>query len=133
MNEEKATSDRSVVLYGASNANDDPFILVATNNMPTLTEVRLYDSTLNGHIFQDHPEVEIVGRAGIVDAIENPSYIIRSNTRPDDSVVHVTEKTTFNGLPLHVPVKIIMGTSGRVSSSYFAETKSNAIMLWPKK
>ena len=131
---EDTKSGPNLALYGASTVeDDDPFTLIATTKIASLTHVRLYQSTLVEHIFPGHPEVEMIGEEGIVEALENPSFILESTTRPKDSVVFVSEKTTYEGRPLHVPVRIIVGTSGRVPTSYFGDTSAGALKIWPRK
>ena len=134
MTTDDTSSGHSFEIFAASStANDDPYIVVATTQIDQLTQVRIYQSTLREKIFPEHPEVEVVGEEGIVEALENPSLIMQSTTRPGDTVVFVTEQTSFNGRPLHVPVRIIEGTSGRLASSYFCDTNQSAVKLWPKE
>jgi hypothetical protein len=99
---------------------------------PQITEARLYDETVS-HITEEHTEVRLqlpTVRAGFEQAIANPSRLYDSTTDPGKSVLLVSEALTFWGDPLHIPVKIVDGTSGRVKTAYFSSDTPGGELLW---
>jgi hypothetical protein len=95
--------------------------VIKTGAIPAVTEVRLYDETLD-HVREDHPEVpiELPCMASAVErAITQPTHVESSH---GGSFVFVDEESTnASGDPLRVPVKPIVGTSARVRTVLFAE------------
>lgn len=107
------------------------FKIIATAVFSTVTEVRLYDETIE-HIKEGHPEVPIELpsiSAAVENTIVNPTHIEESHT---NSYVFVDSlSTNSSGDPLRVPVKLVDGSSGVVKSAYFASTGVKKI-VWSK-
>lgn len=106
------------------------YLTTLTSAVPTLTVVRLYRETWEEKITVGHPEVNDFGMTGVLNAVAAPTCVYRSATRPDDSFVFVASGATFRGDPLHVPVKLVDGTSGRVTSAYFRQSSPSWQKLW---
>ena len=109
---------------------DDPYRVIKTNVLPQLTEVRLYEDTVE-KIARGHREVPIelpMMQDAIATAVANPTHV-ESSYR--GSYVYVdAESTNASGDPLRVPVKPIEGTSGRVRSAFFASSEDNPEIVW---
>jgi hypothetical protein len=109
------------------------YITIWTYVLPTLDEVRLYADT-NDHVKMQHPEIpaelpSIVN--AVINAISNPTHVEKSH---GGSVVFVDAATTnASGDPLRVPVKRVIGTSGRVRTFYFATASSAVDIIWRRK
>jgi hypothetical protein len=110
----------------------DDYTVFKTNLISTVTEVRLYQDTVE-KIKDRHPEVpielpsimEAVGKAVI-----SPTHIEQSHS---GTYVYVDrESTNAAGDPLRVPVKPVIGTSCRVQSAYFASTSASPTIIWRK-
>jgi hypothetical protein len=108
------------------------FIVFYTNVYPVITEVRLYEETIE-HIKTSHPEVPIE-LPSVLNAIENavkePSWIEVGQT-PNSYVYVDHNSTNKSGDPLRVPVKVVEGTSGYVKTAFFANHPSPKI-VWSK-
>jgi hypothetical protein len=108
----------------------NPFKLITTNVLGTLTEVRIYSETV-AHIQEEHPEVPILLpsiETAVTKTLQNPTHIEGSY---GNSVVFVDSETTnSSGDPLRVPVKIINGTSGRLRTVYFATPSGPKNVIW---
>jgi hypothetical protein len=106
------------------------FTLIKTAVFAGVTDVRFYDETL-GHIREHHPEVPILLPAiyaSVSQCIVNPTYIEASYK---NSFVFVdAESTDASGGPLRIPVRIVEGTSGRVTSAYFAHVTGSPNIVW---
>jgi hypothetical protein len=99
------------------------FRVFKTRILPQISEVRLYDETLD-HVVESHPEVPAL-LPSLIEAVAatlaNPTHVEESHS---NSYVFVDKHTTnASGDPFRVPVKWIGGSSGRVKTFYFAETK----------
>jgi hypothetical protein len=109
----------------------DDYTSIPVPGLPSLTEVRLYAETLD-HI-AEHPEFRLQlpsQRTGLEIAIANPSAIHDSTTAPGKSVALVSDAFTYLGDPVHVPVRIVEGTSGRVQTAYFSSSAPPGTLLW---
>src|SRR5262249_34669706 len=104
------------------------FKVIFTSAIPLITEVRLYEETIE-KVRKGHPEVPILlpSISNAVDgAIANPTGYFPSY---NNSYVYLDEETTnASGDALHVPCQLIKGTtSARVRSIYFAEVDASKI------
>lgn len=108
------------------------YTLIATAVIPELTEVRLYDETVD-KVRRGHPEVpahlpSLV--AAVTNALANPALVERID---GGNYVYIdTGTTNASGDPLRVPVKRIARSSGRVKSFYFASSERAARVVWRK-
>jgi hypothetical protein len=110
----------------------DDYIHVSVIGPPQLTEARLYDETLE-HIAQSHAEFQLQlpsQQTALVDAVANPTALYDSTTAPGKSVVLVSESFTHLDDPVHVAVKLVEGTSGRVQTAYFSSRTPGGRLLW---
>lgn len=112
--------------------DNDPLIGEFFTPYPEVDRVRLYTSTFEGHIAEDHREVyENVGLKGIELTVSNPDFVYSgSNTR---SVVF-ERNNVFEGKNLQVPVKIVKGTSGRIRTAFLTRTSKTKPyeIIWRK-
>ena len=116
----------------SSESSDSGYLWIASTAVPSgISEVRLYRETWE-HIREEHPEVETVGEMGVLQALQSPSQVFVSSTRPDRSVVFVSDNVTYRDNPLRVPVKRVDGTSGRVSTAYFSGSSYDGDLLWER-
>lgn len=99
------------------------FRTYTTTVYSAVTTVRIYDEVLQ-HVVDEHPELPQIlphlpsMEAAVAGAIQNPTFIELS--RPN-TLVYVDPSTTNRaGDPLRVPVKIVEGTSARVTTFFFA-------------
>ncbi len=104
---------------------------ILTNVIPAITEVLLYEETIE-HVMQNHPEFMLL--PSIIQAVEktvvNPTSVFQ---RSASTFVYSDDNTTnHSGDPLLVPVKVVQGTSGRVRTFYFASTENFANVIWRK-
>lgn len=103
------------------------YIKIKTTAVPAVTEVLLYDETI-AKVKVGHPEVpaELPSIQGAVaQAVVNPT---RTRQVRDRSVVYIDDATTnAGGDPLIVPVRIVEGTSARVTSFYFASSENTEV------
>lgn len=110
----------------------DKYVSIAIRGWSSLTEVRLYEETLE-HIIEEHSEFQLElpsQRTGLEAGIGNPTSVHASTTDPARSVVLVSAAFTYNNDPVHVPVKLVEGTSGRVRTAYFASGTYPGKVLW---
>lgn len=113
----------------------DGYSTISLAAWPGLTRVRLYDSTLR-HIAEEHAEFERQLpslRLGLETAIANPISIHDSTTDPGGSVVIASDAFTYFGDPVHIPIRMVAGTSGRVVTAYFASSVYSGRLLWSGK
>ncbi|RVG48074.1 hypothetical protein CN162_12560 [Sinorhizobium meliloti] len=100
----------------------DPIRIIRTQVFSTVTDVRLYEETLN-HIKEQHPEVPIELPSlmeALSTAIQAPTHVEASHT---NSYVFVDSgSTNASGNPLRIPVKVIEGTSGLIKTAFFSDT-----------
>lgn len=98
------------------------FRIIRTSVIGNISEVRLYDETLE-HVKQNHPEVPIELPSlliAITNAVQQPTHVEVSHT---SSYVFVDDgSTNASGNPLRVPVKVIEGTSGLIKTVFFSDT-----------
>ena len=104
---------------------------ILTNVIPAITEVLLYEETIE-HVIQNHPEFILL--PSIIQAVErtvvNQTSVFQ---RSASTFVYSDDNTTnHSGDPLLVPVKVVQGTSGRVRTFYFASTENFANVIWRK-
>jgi hypothetical protein len=108
----------------------DEFTLIKTTVFSGVTDVRFYDETLE-HIREEHPDIPILLPSiygAVSQALINPTHIEASYK---NSYVFVdAESTDASGGPLRIPVRIVEGTSGRVTTVYFAETTGDRTVVW---
>jgi hypothetical protein len=98
----------------------------------SLTIVRLYEETI-GHIAEEHAEFRLQLPSqleGLMNAIAAPMAVHVSTTDPVRSVVLVSECLTYSSDHVHVPVRIVSGTSGRVLTAYFSSGMYGGRLLW---
>lgn len=111
----------------------DDYTVVPVPGLPWLTEVRLYDETLE-HIAAAHSEFRLQmpsQRTALEDAVANPNLIHISTTDPQNSVVFVSESFTYLGDPVVMPIKHVEGTtSGRIATAYFSGDAYRGRILW---
>ena len=104
---------------------------ILTNVIPAITEVLLYEETIE-HVMQNHQEFILL--PSIIQAVErtvvNPTSVFQ---RSASTFVYSDDNTTnHSGDPLLVPVKVVQGTSGRVRTFYFASMENFANVIWRK-
>jgi hypothetical protein len=92
--------------------------------------VRLYEETIV-YIIEGNPEVPF-GLPSFTHAISGaitlPTHVEKSY---GSSYVFVdSESTNASGDPLRVPVKLVEGTSGRVTTAFFATTRGPREIIW---
>jgi hypothetical protein len=104
----------------------DDYRLIPTSVISSVTEVRLYSETVE-KVKAGHEEVPIhlVSMDNAIDScVQNPTHV---EVNGDSKYVFVShESTNASGDPLRVPVKVVEGTSARITSVYFAEGNSTA-------
>jgi hypothetical protein len=66
----------------------------------------------------------------LIKAIGEVERIHASTTEPEKSVVLVSNSFTYQEHSVHVPVKIVEGTSGRVTTAYFSGETYGGELLW---
>ena len=116
------------------------YVVIKTSALSSITQVRLYDETFQ-HVKESHGNGDFAGSLSfplpsivhaVSSAIENPSHIEKGHG--SSSVVFVqVNSTNASGDPLRVAVKIVEGTSGRVSTFFFASSNANPIFLYGGK
>lgn len=113
----------------------DKYTIIPVSAWPGLTVVRLYDSTLQ-HIAEEHAEFGLQLpslRLGLEMAVANPISIDDSTTDPGGSIVIASNALTYFGDPVHIPVRMVSGTSGRVVTAYFDSSVYSGRLLWSLK
>lgn len=105
-------------------ADDDPYIIVETSVISEVTVVRIYDETLP-HIQESHPEfgnfIPSLEHA-IKETISNPTEIRRTDADVSvESFRFCSSNHTYGNNSLVVPVKVVEGTSARLSTAYFTD------------
>ena len=115
----------------SSESPDSGYRQVTSTAIPQISTVRLYRETLV-HIYEEHPEVKTVGEEGVLEAIDAPSQVFASRTDPENSFVFVSDNVTYEGNPLHVPVRRVAHSSGRVATAYFRSTPYSSVKLWER-
>jgi hypothetical protein len=110
----------------------DPYIVIATPVFSGVTQVRLYEETVV-HITEEHPEVPILLPSiyeAVKQTIVNPTHIEVSATRANSFVFVDAQTTDAVGGPLRIPVRLVEGTSGRITTAYFAEVTGERDIVW---
>ena len=100
----------------------DDYTVIPIRGFPALTEVRLYDETMD-YIAARHSEFRMElpsQRAALEDAVANYTAIHASMTNPEKSFVIVSDSFTYFDDPVVVPVRQVKGTSFRVATAYFS-------------
>lgn len=108
------------------------YTLIKTTVFPGVDEVRFYDETLD-HILEEHPEVPILLPSifkAVQQTIANPTHIETSTTRANSFVFVDAQTTDAVGGHLRIPVRMVAGTSGRITTTYFAEITGNRNIVW---
>src|ERR1700737_241105 len=107
--------------------------IIPTSVFPGLTEVRLYDETVE-HVKANHPEVPlhlVAIHTAVERAIADPNRVERSR---GGSYVFVDVRTTnSSGARLRGPVKGVDRTSGRVRTFYFASARNDSDVVYRKQ
>lgn len=110
----------------------DEFKLIKTAIFSSVTEVRFYDETLD-HIQEEHPEVPIL-LPSIYEAVSKgliqPTHIEASRTHANSYVFVDATSTNASGDPLRIPVRVVSGTSGRLTTVLFATGSVSATVIW---
>ncbi len=103
---------------------------IATSAIDEISTVRLYAETWNDHIVPRHPEVnDRLEDSDLLETVKDPSAVYKSATNRD-SRVYVSNNYLYNENPLHVPVKIIEGTtSARIQTAYFRRPNPSWVQL----
>lgn len=109
----------------SSDDTETGFSTIETTTGP-LDVVRLYDHTWD-EIQQKHPEFQ--GPTDLREMVEktvaNPTSVLRSRTRPNDSFVYVSEDNTYMGNACVVAVRRYRDTtSGNVRTAMFTDRPS---------
>lgn len=117
-----------------SDDTDSNYRLIATTAIPEVSEVRLYDETWP-HIVEEHPE--FASRLpsfehAIIDTITDPTEVFRSTTDPDRAFVFRSSNNLKGQRAMAVPVRIVDGTSARVTSAMFRGVVKGEV-LYKKK
>lgn len=107
------------------------FLVIATSIIPEVTVVRLYEETTE-HIKQNHPEVPVELPSiqyAIEKVISEPSRVERGH---QNSYIYVhTGMTNRSGDPLRIPVRVVEGTSARVTTAFFAtKLETEVDIVW---
>ena len=74
--------------------------------------------------------MEPIGEQGVLQAVQSPSQVFVSETKPEKGFVFASENVTYMGNPLYVPVMRVEGSSGRVATAYFSSTPYRGDLLW---
>ena len=112
----------------------DRYTSVPVPGFPGLTDVRLYDSTLE-HIREEHSEFRLLLPShveGIKEGLSKPTAIHDSGTQAK-SFVFVSNKFTNQDNDIHIAVRHVEGTSGRVQTAYFSSGPPTGTLLWKAK
>lgn len=114
--------------------NDEEFITLETNAAPEVTTVRLYKETV-AHIVENH--VEFRGElpsviASISNTVENPTHVYRSNNQHAGSYVFQSTENAFFDNPMYVPVRLVEGTLGRVTTAVYSDEVPGTL-IWEKQ
>ena len=118
----------------SSTEPEDPYVTIQTSVIPEVSEVRIYESTIQ-HVIDHHPEIGRnihlpVFRAAVHSTLENPTSVEPSH---NNSFVFVDENTTdVRGQPLRVPVRVVTGTSARMKTAYFASRSVPIVPIFPR-
>lgn len=108
------------------------YIQAATTSVEGIQTVRLYQETWL-HIVDGHPEVSKTGQEGVISAASNPTVVFRSETSPSDTLVFVNEEDTHEGHALHVPGKLLDGTTAvRIKTAFYRTSKPSWEVVWRK-
>ena len=114
----------------SSESNETDDFLVISTVIPGVSSVRLYLETIE-HIRERHPEVvDLAGVDGIVATVSTPTRVHDGNTDPGETFVFVSDNVRYGNASLHVPVKWVDGTSGRVRTAIFKSGSSTSQVLW---
>jgi hypothetical protein len=119
-----------VVSFASTNVNvSGAFTTIGTAAIPQITEVRLYEETVdhaNEHVEVPAGLPSMVAAVG--DAVSNPTHVEKSYS---DSYVYVSSTSTdADGYPLRVPVKIVSGTSARVKTYFFGKAEDEVEIVY---
>ena len=104
----------------------DKYREIATSAIPEVQKVRIYDETWN-HVLTDHGEPGHLlpyFEQAVNSAIAKPTSVHQSTTDPQKGFLFVTTEHTRNGKPMAVAVRVVEGTSARMTSAVF-RTKSS--------
>lgn len=112
--------------------DDDPFIQTASTIIPQVGSVRLYESTWD-KVRNGHPDVAPFGPQAIIDAVTNPTSVHESSTHPHSSYIFVSDATMLGDHPMVVPVRIVEGTSARVTTAYFSRRQGTKPAIWVRE
>jgi len=112
----------------------EDYLLIQTHATESVTEVRLYDETLD-HIAEEHPEIPVYLpsiQTAIVSAIQSPTHIEQSQHVGAFVFVDAGSTDAF-GNPLRVPLKPIAGTSALVKTSFFGKPNYTPTIIWRRR
>ena len=113
-------------------SSDTGYWQITSTAIAEIESVRLYEETVE-HVKERHPEVVgTVGVEGMKQTISAPTHVFQSKTDPKDGFVFVSDNVSFQGNPLHVPVKRVEGTSGRVLTAYVSNRPYSSKPLWER-
>lgn len=115
----------------SSGSRDSGYLRVESTAVPNVSEVRLYSDVWE-HIRQRHPEVDAIGKEGVLQTVQSPSRVYLSNTDPDRGYVFASSDLKYIDHPLLVPVKTVEGTSGRVVTAYFSRNPYAGDLIWER-
>lgn len=107
--------------------------VLSTTSLSWVDSFLLADDTVS-HILEQHPEFRRL--PSLFDAVEralqSPTEVFQSVTRPDDSLVFIDAGTTnSSGQPLRVPVGYESSSNvGWVRTSYFQGSGSQGLLVW---
>lgn len=113
-----------------SDDTDNDYRVITTTAIPQVSEVRLYEETWP-HIVEEHPE--FASRLpslehAIIDTVANPTEVYRSRTDPERVFVFRSSNNVKGPHAMAVPVRVVDGTSARISTAMFRGTVKGEIL-----
>ena len=115
----------------SSESSYSGYLQTGSTSVPGISEIRLYLDTWD-HILMGHPEVATVGKQGVLEAVQFPSQVYASKTEPEREYIFASSNVSYMDHPLHVPVKLVEGMSGRIATAYFRSSPYQGNLLWER-
>ena len=104
-----------------------PYRLIHTTIISAVTTVRVYDETLP-HIEEFQLELPSF-LIQIENTLTAPTHVF-ADKAGRASYIFVSDRDTYHGNPLHLPVQVVSGTSARLTTGYFTETIYGGQLVW---
>ena len=110
----------------------DQYTLIKTVVFAGVTDVRFYPQVLD-HIREEHPDVPIL-LPSLLEAlsrtIANPTHVEISASNASSFVFVDSETTNWSGNAFRIPIRMVEGTSGRITTAFFADTIGTRNIVW---